>query len=392
MTDNSYDPWLRIYQTDTRFDNVNLKPDDFLSTTPIGAPSRATAEVFGGINHRGTSNSVPMNKDYYGLAFFTRPEMNLTTRNLLRDRRFTQLLTNAANSVPRAIRAYLDFKCNDYGANSYASPIVDQRNIFIPLLTNHLISMGGWQDIETPTFASDPGIMGEQISMVDGTTDILRVVDVTCNFRNMPGNPILTMMRVWQRYMSQVAIGRMLPHTVNMRENTKDYETRIFRVILDSTKRYVQDIASFLACYPVNSPTGARFNFESQTPLNRANDQISITFRGSIMEYSDDILIHEFNQAVQLANADMADDSSMGDSIRRRSMVKVPGPYLHHFNYGGYPRINPATFELEWWVDRADWNIITGGAGDYEFSFLEANDGFATSGDGADAELGEINY
>lgn len=357
MNDLSYDPFYRIYQTtSTKFEGI----DDFFATTAIGSVKNSMAQVFSGINHRGTPNRVPMNKDYFGLAFFTRPDMNMTTKNLLRDRRFTQLLTNNHKSIPRAIRAYLDYRCDENLGDSHTSPLVDNRNIFIPLLTNHLVSMSGWPDIDVPTFSSDAGVVGDAIAMVDGEIDILGVRDMTCNFRNMPGSPILSMAHFWQRYMASVFKGSLLPYPNNMVENTKDYETRIYRLVLDNTKRFVQDIAVFNACFPVTTPYGAKFNFETDTPINRSNDQISITFRGSIVEYSDDILINEFNKAVILANTDMADLEGDTDGYRNQRMVKVSGEYLHHFNYSGYPRINPGTSELEWWIDRADFDAIAG--------------------------------
>lgn len=363
MTDLSYDPYFRMFETKfTGADSTQIPDvDEIFGTTAMGSRKNSMAQVFGGINHRGTANRVPMNKDYYGLAFFTRPDMNMNTRNLIRDRRFTQLLTNNGMSVPRAIRAYLNYRCDDSMGESHTSAVVDNRNIFIPILTNHLISMSGWPDIETPTFSTDAGVFGESIAMVDGVTDILGVRDMTCTFRNMPGSPILSLCRFWQLYTAGVFSGTILPKTDNMVENRKDYETRIFRIILDNTKRFVQDIASFGACFPVTTPYGAKFNFEIDQPINRANDQISVTFRGSIVEYSDDILIKEFNNAVVVSNSDMASDSNgTGSDWRNQRMIKVDGAYLHHFNYAGYPRINPATFELEWWVDRADWEAIAG--------------------------------
>lgn len=358
MNDSPKDPFFRIFQSSyTRFKGI----DDMFATTATGSIKNSMTQVFGGINHRGTPNRVTMNKDYYGLAFFTRPDMNMTTRNLLRDRRFTQLLTNDAHTIPRAIRAYLDFRCDENLQDSHTSPLVDNRNIFIPILTNHLISMGGWPDLDLPTYSSDPGVVGESVAMVDGEIDILGVRDMTCNFRNMPGSPILSLMRYWQRYMSAVFKGSMLPYPNNMVENTKDYETRIYRLVLDSTKRFVQDIAVFNACFPVTSPYGAKFNFEADTPINRANDQLSITFRGSIVEYSDDILLNEFNKAVIMANGDMQDLEGGSDAARLKNMVKVPGEYLHHFNYAGYPRINPFNYELEWWVDKGDFDFASEG-------------------------------
>lgn len=359
------DPWLRIYNTNSQFKNVG----DVLATTAIGDGNTAISRVFSGVNHRGNASSVAMNKDYYGLAFFSRPDMNMTTKNLLRNRKFTPLLTSNNKSIPRAIRASLDITCDNHANLSYTCPLIDQKNIFIPILSNHLISMSGWPDMELPTYTTSSGVQGEAISFADGIVDINRTFDLTCNFRNMSGSPILELIRYWMMYISNVTQGTMQPHPVNIAQNTVDYQTRIWRLVLDNTKRFVQKIASSVACFPLNNPIGASFNFEIDTPVNRSNDQLSFNFRCHGAEYNDDILIHEFNRSVIYANADMEDGSREG------SLVKLPGEYLHHFNYTGYPRINPGTFELEWWVYKIDWQAVTGsdgGAeGEYDTSYVD---------------------
>ena len=52
--------------------------DDVYSKTSIGSIDSAISKSFYGINHRQTPSAIQINKDYYGLTFFTRPELNLT--------------------------------------------------------------------------------------------------------------------------------------------------------------------------------------------------------------------------------------------------------------------------------------------------------------------------
>jgi hypothetical protein len=97
----------------------------------------------------------------------------------------------------------------------------------------------------------------------------------------------------------------------------------------------------------LNSPTGAAFNFDSQQgPLNASNDQITINFRCFGATYLDDILIDEFNRTVVMFN------SNMDDSVRSSKYTKVAMALLPIFNNMGYARIDPNTYELEWWVDK----------------------------------------
>ena len=51
----------------------------------------------------------------------------------------------------------------------------------------------------------------------------------------------------------------------------------------------------------------------------------------------------------------------MADTQRQTArMTKVPYEYIFLFNYLGYPRINPMTFELEWWVYTDQYVAMTG--------------------------------
>lgn len=344
------DVWGRTFTQGGTVNGV----EDVWARSGVGNPSTAITETLYGLNHRSLARSIPINRDYYGLAFFTKPDLRLEAGNLLRMRKFAPMLSSRENSLPRAIRAMLDFRHNEHGTESYNCGLIDPKQIFIPLLTNQLISMSGWQDIELPTHTSDAGVYGEQFSFADGISEVYRTFDMTANFRNIPGDPITMMFYYWIMYAAAVFEGTMTPYGDNIAENTIDYQTRIYRVVLDSSKRFVQKIACTGASFPINVPMGSAFNFDSDTPINR-NDQIPITFRCIGAEYVDDIIIHDFNAAVCIGNTDMADLER-----QNRGLVKVPYEYIFLFNHLGYPRINPNTFELEWWVYNEIFTKMTG--------------------------------
>jgi hypothetical protein len=310
----------------------------------ISPASTAIGSSFYGINHRQTPAPIQINRDYYGLAFFTRPYMNMSTENLETHRKFTPLLTTNDKSLPRIIRCLFDFSLARQGITS---PFVDPHQAFIAPLTNHLLSMAGWPDISAQTFSSHEGLYKEGYSFVDGNiAEDFQLYDITATFRNLPGDPITTFFYYWTRYMAAVFEGLLVPYPGMIFNNEIDYQTRIYRVVLDSTKTKVQKIAATGASFPLNSPTGAAFNFESREgPLNSSNDQITINFRCMGAQYLDDILIDEFNRTVQLFNPLMTDD------VRGAHYTKVPMWALSIFNNTGYARIDPETYELQWWVD-----------------------------------------
>ncbi len=332
--------------------------DKLLQQMPIGPVSNAIGNAFYGINHRVTPGAIQINKDFHGLTFFTRPAMNFSTVNLRTQRVMTPFLTNQASSLPRIIRCLLDPRLGygtpttqaNGGNSGITSPLVDNQQAFIPILTNSLLSINGWPDVIAQTYTAPEGVYKESYSFVDGTTQNYGAYDITATFRNMPGDPITAMFLAWVRYASMVFEGLLVPYPDFIIENEIDYQTRIYRLVLDNTKTKVQKIAACGAAFPMSSPIGASFNYEHDRPINNANDQISIPFRCIGAMYNDDILISEFNKTVVLFN------NGMDDSTRSTGYTMVPLAALTIFNYKGYPRINPDTYVLEWWVDNDTYN------------------------------------
>lgn len=336
---------------DASNEKIKRELDRVFTDTGVGPLSSAITDTITGINHRQEPNPVPINKDYYGLTFFTRPRMNMRTLNLRHAREFTHLLSSNPVSIPRAIRAMLDTESYKY---DHGSPLVDEFQAFIPILSNQLISMGGWPDLEAPSFTSKPGAYREEFGHVDGIVRNYSAYDITANFRNLTGDPITTLFLVWLHYMSLVFTGTLIPHMDSIIENEIDYNTRIYRLILDPSKRFVQKIACCGAAYPLNCPIGNAMNYEQDTPINRGNDQISIRFRCFGAMYNDPITVTEFNQTV------IQQYSDMDDRFREQKFIKINDATSRLFNHRCYPRIDPDTWELQWWVPRELYELVVG--------------------------------
>jgi hypothetical protein len=331
--------------------NTRDKLDKMLAKTPLSSLSSVIGDNFYGINHRQTPNAIQINKDFYGLTFFTRPRLNLTPENLRVIRQFGSLLNPEPASLQRVIRCLLDPQLAKARTGSQiTSPFVDPSQAFIPILTNHLVSMSGWPDVNLLTFTAQEGAYKETFSLVDSISDIYTGYTITANFRNIPGDPITLMFLIWCHYASHVYRGTLAPYPEMIIENEVDYQTRIYRLILDVTKQRVQKIAACGAAFPVSAPIGGTFDFASDRPITEANDQISIPFQCVGAMYQDDILIREFNDTVSLFNP------MMNDLNRAAGMVKIPVMALNLFNNRGYPHINEDTYELEWWTTHDEYN------------------------------------
>lgn len=308
--------------------------------------NKAISNAFYGLNITGRNGPIPVNTENHGYTFFTRPALNLSYDNLIVDRVMSNLLVEEPHSVQRMVRALLDPELKKSGLNT---PGVDHLNPFIPLLSNNLISLSGWPDFTLNTHTSQPGLYREAYSYVDDVPYNYETFDLQASFRNLSGDPISFMLLMWGWYMGLVYEGRLMPYPDYVLYNEIDYNTRIYRLIMDKSRRYVTRIGATGASFPMAAPIGNIFNFEgdgSETPFPTANDQITVSFRCMGFTYYDNILVHEFNRLGEMYNIQMRD-------YNRPSEMQLLHPAeREYFNYSAYPRINPLNMELEWWVEK----------------------------------------
>lgn len=361
--------------------------DSILENLPIGSVQRAIGNNLYGINFRQTPTAVPRSKDQYGFTFFTRPQLNLSTLNITNYRGFYSLLTKNKMSYQRFTRAILDPRIDARNTSVKAtasSPFVNRYNPFISILTNNLVSLSGWPDLTVPIYTSPSGLYGEEFSMVDGVTNHFEAYDLDVTFRNTLGNPIIYMFYIWIKYQTLVFEGILNPYFDMIAENEIDYNTRIYRLVMDKSKRFVTQIACTGATFPMNVPTGNLFDYNTDTPYNTKNGEINIRFRCMGFLAFEDLIKMYFNQTVAIFNPDMrkvlqsdiraasSDDSVLREDpslvyeVSGSSYVKIP--YMIHaiadtaaLDQGmlsmvnkAIPYINLYTNELEWWISKEE--------------------------------------
>jgi hypothetical protein len=270
--------------------------------------------------------------------------------NIRHDRYFNQLATFEPDSIQRIISCTLDPRLHFEGVTT---TLIDHQNAFIPIFSNHIVSMSGWPDSVVETFTSKPGMANEVFAMVDSQPENYGVWDANVTFRNMTGDLITIMVDFWRKYASNVYMGKMVPYFDLLVENEIDYMTRIWRLVLDSKKLYVQKIGCTGASFPTSVPFGKSFDYQIDKPLNSSNDQIDVQFKCIGAMYNDPILVNEFNKTVEIFNSNMRVENRSG------AMEKVPYYSLDKFNFRGYPRINPGSYELEWYVPKQEYATVT---------------------------------
>jgi len=332
-------------------DLINTTLDDmFTHSSPMGSLESSLQTMLYGIDHRQVGLPVPQNKEGYGLVFFTRPQLNLTKENCRADRRFIPLLTTESVSMQRAIRSYLDPRLH---YEDITCPLVDPYNPFIPLLGNTVTSLTGWLSLNVESYTSKPDAYKGSFSFIDSTTDFNAPYTLSANFRNIIGDPITSLFMYWVLYATNVFEGSMLPYADYLM-NRIDYNTRIWVVVMDWTLRYVQKIGCTGAAYPTGIDLARAYDYtrEQNKPFNDHNKEVAIQFQCNGARYNDPYLVHAFNQTSEIFNPDMWVEN------RSKSMQKIPYAALKHFNGQGYPRINPITSEMEWYVPKARYKSV----------------------------------
>lgn len=296
-------------------------------------------------------NILPMNpstlqrdNDTQGYVFFTRPALNLSYDNLSKDRRTSIFLTNNEETYAAMIRRQLDVY---YDITSPAkSPLSAVNNPFIPLLSNQLLNMAAWPDMVADHYVSKPGLYKEAWGMYDGVHRVYNDWDLNCTFRSILGDPVSKMMMLWIIYGLSVFSGEMTPRLSYVLRNVIDYQTAIYRFVMTPDYRYVKDMAKTVA-FPIGFSSGSKFSFNAGDLYSTENDQISVPFKCFGMDFSDPIILREFNVSVLKFNKDFL------PNIRTAKWRKLTHNEYSAYNHEALPYIDEHTLEFQWWVPKS---------------------------------------
>lgn len=332
----------------------------------MGDSFAAMQTIFYGINHRGVGIPIAPNSDQFGLTFFTRPDLNLSYDNCDDDDRLKPYILDKENGLRSACMAYLDPRGawgsvlsvdksgKTYRLKELKSNLIDKNSPFIGMLSNLLTSMSGWPDMVADTYTSTPGIYREEQSIVDGVSEDFSAFDITANFKNIAGDPVTLLFNLWYIYMTRVYAGQMMPYPRNIMGNRIDYNTKIYRLVLDPSRTYVNKIATTIA-FPTAVSMGAAFNFDNQKPTTEENAQISMNFKCNGVQYNNMADVLQFNRTVGVFDANMrpidaTDPTSVLAGVDKNRYKKIEKPWIDYMNWRGRPFINPATMELEFYA------------------------------------------
>lgn len=316
----------------------------------LGGAYTAAHSAFSGLNMIGSMPLLPPNTDHQGYTFFTRPSMNLSYDNVIKSRILAALADHGEYSTANAFRWMLTKRGYDKEGDKKKSLLFPDWQPFIPLLSNTLLSLSGFQDFTPDIFQTDEGFAREQTGWIDDKPYMYRGWSTTADFQNMEGDPITTLFYIWTLYAAGIAYGVLAPFPHNIVNNRIDYMTGIYRFTMDKSKKYIQNTAKTIA-FPNTAPIGGVFNFDRTLQYNKERDQVSVNFQCFGLEVQDPINLFEFNRVVTSRCPLMHPD------VREEHFVKLADYEKPKMNYKAIPYVEDDN-ELSWWIPKAEYELI----------------------------------
>lgn len=299
-------------EKDIDFNIINIPPiKNIFNQSVIPGNSNLITENFYGFNTNayGTFSQQPQNSN--GYVFFTKPMMNLSSYNLAMMPNLYNLVSTDKKSIANFIRQTLDPRImglkkslgkGNVDVTLVKSPLLDATSGFIPILSNSLISLTGWPDIMASAYTTNEGWGREQWSMFDGIINVNNAYTLDCTFSNILGEAVIIMIQTWLRYMDNVYQGYMLPYLDMISNNEMDYNTRIYRIILDKTQSYCKKICACGSSFPLNIPTGREFDYNYMDVYLQENKEFSVEFQCTGFIQNEPYLIKDFNMTTAIFN------------------------------------------------------------------------------------------
>lgn len=317
--------------------------------TVYGNLGKSYSNALYAINRHENNDNRQGPNDHVGYTFFVRPMMNFSRSNLRNDRLLYQYLTQKNDTVETYVRMMFDRLLAS--KESIVHPFADNLQFYIPVLSNNLMSLSGFPDVSVDSYVSPSGSRKQQYNLLDGTDEINESLDINVVFKNTYEDAVVKLLTPWVRYIVKVKEGVLNPYTGFIGRRLVDYHSRVFRLIMTEDKKYVKRIAATGPIYPDVNEIGKYFNVSESRIYNDEIKTHNIRFKCMGVEYDDPILLKEFNMTAGAFNPMIRkiNNGATPDSV---GLVKLSAQGEASIKNRGYCRINLATKELEWYMEK----------------------------------------
>lgn len=300
-----------------------------------------------GVRILGPGNQLtPQPDDTIGLAFVTRPMLNLSDENVKKHIQLAPLINPPRNSPMAYIKGLLDPRWGR--GNAGASDMLDPLCPWIPLTSNLLRVSSGFPDVTLTMSKSNPGFRGEVYQKVGGLLKVNYDFDIRQSYNASKPNVLPTMFDMWEHYIEGVTLGDegLEPYPEALIENYIDYDCRIYHLILNKNQRNLEGIYCTGQSIPNTFPSGAFSTIDrTQNSLRgQGQDELEINFSSVGFRYNNIRVVDMFNRTTLKFNPGMM------PSVRANNYRKLAMSEYFSGGYGmAYPWININTMEVEYW-------------------------------------------
>lgn len=381
--------------------NKRINLDSVFKNAQLGLINKSISQTMTGLRTSHKRINVPVSKDNHGFVFMTKPQLNLSADNIMRYRPFMPLLNKNKASLGAWIRGtldprwarfgdrapYLTARVADLGSqdtarsnaervdnypagekDSYRAPLVngtgklyipediyssqvDVYSPFINIITNNVVQISGFPDIDMPVFTADPNRIGSSFQMIDGIENLNMPVDLTITVQDLIGDPVFNLFRVLSLYPGRIYGNQMMRYPDFIIEDCLDYNIRLYRLIMAADGETIHHIGTAYPGFVQGIAIGHHFDYNIDMPL-REDNLVSIRMMSSGVAYDDPVIIDDFNTTVMYANKSMRG--------KKDGMTLIPNSVAHQFSYERvYPFIDTNSYKLQWWTDNKTYARVS---------------------------------
>lgn len=302
---------------------------------------------------------MPLSDNTIGLAFVTRPQLNLTDDNLERSEKLCSLVGCSQHSIAACVRGWLDERWA--AANQ---PITVQNKLpFIPMLTGYLKTSTGFGDLQFQINTTEPGIREQVYQRVASKLEENGLYTIAQTYYNPRPSVIPALFQTWLDYISEVTSGdrRLGPRDGYLFGNRVDFDCRVYHLIMNKDTEFLENIFATVQSIPSSYPAGSQANIDNtQNSLRgEGQDDFSMQFSSTGMRFNELGLIQSFNEHSYLYNP------GIRPNVRNQYYRMLKPNEYEKYAYGAYPLLIPVIndrrgdngvgrtgIKLTWWVEK----------------------------------------
>jgi len=290
---------------------------------------------------------IPIADDAIGLAFTSRPLLNLSDDNVQLSPILQPFYRSRPNSIMSYVRGLLD---KQWGlANSGTIKFLDPKTAWLTPLTNYLKVSSGFPDLSLTISTSSPGFRQEVYRWVSGILEHNGSYQIRQSYYMSQPKFLPFLFEAWLNYINEVTLGDngLEPYGEALKQSYQDYDCRIYHIILNRNMRNIEWIFCSASSLPSTYPSGAFSTIDrTQNSLRgQGQDEFDIQFDSIGFRYGNASVAKMFNSTTEYFNPDMKDDQR-ANKMRALEFSEYYGSGYNQV----YPYINLDKMILQYWV------------------------------------------